>query len=59
MDGIINFANYFKTSTDNVLGIADDEVLNNDIKRKLDSVAEDKSELAYKCVLGLLDTFIG
>lgn len=58
VDGIINFAHYFKTSTDNILGWTDETIFDNDIKRKLNLVAEDKKELAYKCILGLLDNFI-
>ena len=58
VDGIINFAHYFKTSTDNILGWTDEKFFDNDIKRKPNLVAEDKKKLAYKCILGLLDNFI-
>lgn len=58
VDGIINLAHYFKTSTDNILGWTDEKFFDNDIKRKPNLVAEDKKELAYKSILGLLDNYI-
>ena len=58
VDGIINLAHYFKTSTDNILGWTDEKFFDNDIKRKPSLVAEDKKELAYKSILGLLDNYI-
>ena len=58
VDGIINLAQYFKTSTDNILGWTDEKFFDNDIKRKPNLVAEDKKELAYKSILGLLDNYI-
>ena len=58
VDGIINLAHYFKTSTDNILEWTDEKFFDNDIKRKPNLVAEDKKELAYKSILGLLDNYI-
>ena len=58
VDGIINLAHYFMTSTDNILGWTDEKFFDNDIKRKPNLVAEDKKELAYKSILGLLDNYI-
>lgn len=58
VDGIINLAHYFRTSTDNILGWTDEKFFDNDIKRKPNLVAEDKKELAYKSILGLLDNYI-
>ena len=58
VDGIINLAHYFKTSTDNILGWTDEKFFDNDIKRKPNLVAEDKKELAYKSILGLLYNYI-
>ena len=58
VDGIINFANYFKVTTDEVLGIDSDNTMIIEIAGKLDMVSEDKRDLAFNCILGVLRSFI-
>ena len=57
-ESIINFANYFRVTTDKVSGIDCDNHIIIEIAGKLDMVSEDKRDLAFNCILGVLRSFI-
>lgn len=58
VDSIINFANYFKVTIDYLLGLINDNPMIEEITKKIELVSDDKKELLYKCVMGLIDNFI-
>lgn len=59
VDGIISIAQVFDVSTDTVLGLEKNIELDREIATKFDMILDDKKQLAYDCIVSLLDNFIG
>ena len=58
VDGIVNFANYFNVTTDAVIGIGNDSSKYNEIRAMFENVPDNMKDMAYNCVMSVLEDFI-
>ena len=58
VDGIVNFANYFNVTTDAIIGMYNKVSKYKELETMLDKVPDNMKDMAYNCIISVLNNFI-